>query len=170
MTRAPPLDMHCLKALLCCATLCLSGLLIGSGGDAHVCRWDKRVPQTHVVNKFFTPAAAAAHAIASATGAASQGGPLVIADFADNPGAGSYGDATNLLRALLEANCTSAAFASMRDPEAVQAAHSAGKGAWITSLAIGGKTDASFGGLPVVCTNVEVRVVFFGGIFFSAPA
>jgi microcystin degradation protein MlrC len=29
-------------------------------------------------------------------------GPLVIADYADNPGAGGYGDSTELLRALLE--------------------------------------------------------------------
>ena len=29
--------------------------------------------------------------------------PLVIADYADNPGAGAYGDATNLLNSLLEA-------------------------------------------------------------------
>ena len=31
------------------------------------------------------------------------GGPLVIADYADNPGGGGYGDATALLKALLEA-------------------------------------------------------------------
>ena len=30
-------------------------------------------------------------------------GPLVIADYADNPGAGGYGDSTALLGALLEA-------------------------------------------------------------------
>jgi microcystin degradation protein MlrC len=35
-------------------------------------------------------------------------GPLVIADYADNPGAGAYGDATALLAALLEAGATPA--------------------------------------------------------------
>ena len=30
-------------------------------------------------------------------------GPLVIADYADNPGAGAYGDGTNLLAALIDA-------------------------------------------------------------------
>ena len=39
-------------------------------------------------------------------------GPLVIADYADNPGAGAYGDSTNLLRALLEAGVNNAGPAS----------------------------------------------------------
>ena len=34
----------------------------------------------------------------------------VIADYADNPGAGGYGDSTDLLRALLDAGWTNACF------------------------------------------------------------
>jgi microcystin degradation protein MlrC len=54
-------------------------------------------------------AAAAVAAAATATDGSTVGyqtKPLVIGDFSDNPGAGSYGDATNLLLALLEGGCT----------------------------------------------------------------
>jgi microcystin degradation protein MlrC len=56
--------------------------------------WDQRAS---VSNEFLTPEAAAAEAL----GFDASRGPLVIADYADNPGAGAYGDATALLAALL---------------------------------------------------------------------
>ena len=77
-----------------------------------------------------------------------SGGPLVIADYADNPGAGAYGDATSLLSALLEAGAKGGAFAPMIDPEAARELHLHEVGD-IVRLAIGGKHDPSFGGGPL---------------------
>ena len=75
-------------------------------------------------------------------------GPLVIADYADNPGAGGYGDSTDLLRALLEAGVSNACFGPMVDGEVAQELHSAVVGERV-HIALGGKTDARFGGGPL---------------------
>lgn len=97
-----------------------------------------------VSNSFLTPAAAAQEA---RDFDASQG-PLVIADYADNPGAGAYGDATALLQALIEAGAEGGGFAPMIDPEAAAILHRHSLGDQVT-LAIGGKQDPSFGGGPL---------------------
>lgn len=128
--------------------------------------WLPRAPQTHVVNRFYTVVEAAARAKELEGGATA---PLVIGDFSDNPGAGSYGDATNLLRALLEAGCANAAFGCVRDAEAAAAAGAAGAGAVLPSLALGGKTDARFGGAPLPLRNVEVLSVGDGSFVHSGP-
>ena len=52
----------------------------------------------------------------------------MIADYSDNPGAGSYGDATNLLKALLEAGVQEACFGAVCDPDAVKSIVDAGVG------------------------------------------
>ena len=70
--------------------------------------------------------------------------PIVLADFADNPGGGGYGDATGLLGAMIAAGLQDAAFASIYDPEAAQICHEAGEGTAV-SLKLGGKTDPKFG-------------------------
>ncbi|PLX88731.1 MAG: microcystin degradation protein MlrC [Desulfuromonas sp.] len=75
-------------------------------------------------------------------------GPLVIADYADNPGAGGYGDSTDLLRELLSAGVTNACFAPMVDSEVVQALQTAVVGEHV-QLTLGGKTDPEFGGGPL---------------------
>jgi microcystin degradation protein MlrC len=82
-------------------------------------------------------------------------GPLVIADYADNPGAGGYGDSTELLRALLDAGVSNACFGPMVDGAVVQALQTAivGKPVQIT---LGGKTDPDFGGGPLA---VEAEVI-----------
>jgi microcystin degradation protein MlrC len=89
-------------------------------------------------------------AIAKAFDAAK--GPLVIADYADNPGSGAYGDATNLLRAMLDAGLAEAAFAPMIDPEAALELHRHAVGDTVT-LAVGGKSDPAFGGGPLLLTG-----------------
>jgi microcystin degradation protein MlrC len=76
----------------------------------------------------------------------------VIADYADNPGSGAYGDATNLLAAMLDAGLSNAVFAPMIDPEAAQELHRHREGDSVT-LAIGGKNDPAFGGGPLVLTG-----------------
>jgi microcystin degradation protein MlrC len=75
-------------------------------------------------------------------------GPLIVADYADNPGAGAYGDATDLLRALLDAGVTDACFGPLVDGETVQVLLSGKPGDRI-SIELGGKTDPRFGGKPL---------------------
>jgi microcystin degradation protein MlrC len=81
--------------------------------------------------------------------------PLVIADYTDNPGGGSYGDATALLKGLVEGGVDSVAFHALCDPEAVQDGMRAGVGAK-TTLTLGGKTDPSLGGGPLSLTGEVV--------------
>ena len=97
-----------------------------------------------VLNDYLTVEAAAV----VAAGYDSRNGPLVIADYADNPGAGAYGDSTALLGALLEGGVRNACFGPMVDGEVAQALHGAKTGAYIR-VVLGGKTDASFGGGPL---------------------
>jgi microcystin degradation protein MlrC len=84
-------------------------------------------------------------------------GPLIIADYADNPGAGGYGDATALLFAMLEAGVTNACFGPMVDSEAVIELHSAVVGEQI-QITIGGKTDPLFGGGPLTLEGELVSI------------
>jgi microcystin degradation protein MlrC len=64
--------------------------------------------------------------------------PLVLADFADNPAGGAYGDSPNLLRAMTKAGLENAAFATISDPDSVKACQRAGEGAMVR-LSLGGK-------------------------------
>ena len=73
----------------------------------------------------------------------------VIADHADNPGSGAYGDSTYLLKSMLDAKLTNAAFGTLYDPIAAQTLAQAGVGAEV-SLFVGGKTDPRFGP-PYIC-------------------
>lgn len=74
-------------------------------------------------------------------------GPLVISDYSDNPGAGAYGDATNLLAGLLDMGLQNAAFGPLIDPEA--AAELNRHAPWaIVTLPVGGKQDPRYGGPP----------------------
>ncbi|MFZ5823076.1 MAG: M81 family metallopeptidase [Bacillota bacterium] len=81
-----------------------------------------------------TPEQAIARALAV------DGGPVVINDTADNPGGGTPGDATHLLRAMLEAKLENACFGFIYDPEVAAQAHAAGVGATI-QVKLGGKYD-----------------------------
>jgi microcystin degradation protein MlrC len=74
--------------------------------------------------------------------------PLVIADYTDNPGGGGYGDATALLRGLVDGGVERVAFHAICDPQAVEAGMQAGVGAR-TRLTLGGKTDPAMGGGPL---------------------
>jgi microcystin degradation protein MlrC len=97
-----------------------------------------------VSNQFLTPAEAAAQA----RDFDFAKGPLVIADYADNPGAGAYGDAPGLLKALIEAGATGGAFAPMIDPDAAAILHK-GKVGDVVTIELGGKQDPTFGGGPL---------------------
>ena len=83
---------------------------------------------------FATPEQALTLAIDGELGQA----PLILADFADNPAGGAYGDSPNLLRHMLAAELKNAAFATISDPEAVVVARAAGEEANI-EIELGGK-------------------------------
>ncbi len=106
--------------------------------------WDTR--EYDSLKKRMVPVAeAAARAKAGEAGAAK---PLVIADYADNPGGGAYMDSTVLLRAMIDADLENAAFHAILDPAAVKLGIAAGPGAEI-AVELGGHTDAARGGGPL---------------------
>ncbi|RUW80938.1 MAG: M81 family metallopeptidase [Mesorhizobium sp.] len=81
--------------------------------------------------------------------------PLVLADNSDNPGGGAYGDATELLRAMIAADLQNAAFHAIFDPAAVQAGIAIGVGN-TGRIVLGGKHDPEAGGGPL---EVEGQIV-----------
>ena len=82
-------------------------------------------------------------------------GPIIVADYADNPGGGAYGDSTALLAALLAAGVEDACFGAITDPESVEQLFQHEPGSQM-KLRLGGKTDPRFGGLPL---NLECRLI-----------
>ncbi|HHV66648.1 M81 family metallopeptidase [Brucella intermedia] len=109
--------------------------------------WENRA---NILNSFHTPEDAARFATHY-----SGTRPLVIADYADNPGAGGYGDSTALLAALLEAGVKDACFGPMVDPEAVESLSRAEIGDTFF-FSLGGKMDPRFGGGPL---DVNARLL-----------
>lgn len=90
-------------------------------------------------------------AVRLALAADTTGGPVVINETSDNPGGGTPGDGTHLLRALLEAEPgVPVVFGFLCDPDVAGAAHRAGVGATI-DVRLGGKHD-ELHGLPVEAT------------------
>jgi len=81
------------------------------------------------------------------------GKPVVLADSSDNPGGGAAGDATFVLKALLERGIEGAAIATLWDPIAVGIATDAGEGARL-ALRIGGKMGPASG--DPLDLNIEV--------------
>jgi microcystin degradation protein MlrC len=81
-----------------------------------------------------------------------DGGPVVLADGADNPGGGAAGDSTFVLRRMLEREVTNACLGPLWDPVAVRIAFDAGVGATLM-LRIGGKISALSGDpVDALCT------------------
>lgn len=99
------------------------------------------------------PAEAIARALANPKG------PVVLSDLADGTGAGSPGDATAVIAALIEADPPKPAFVCVRDQAVAEAAIEAGVGSTI-AVEVGGKLD-----------NVYNRPVRFEGtIDYAGPA
>lgn len=73
-----------------------------------------------------------------------DGGPVILADGADNPGGGAAGDSTFILRRMVERGIRNAAIGPMWDPIAVRIAFDAGVGARLM-LRIGGKISPMSG-------------------------
>jgi microcystin degradation protein MlrC len=122
--------------------------------------WEKRFD---VLNNYMPVEDAAAIAKAYKRGK----GPLIIADYADNPGGGGYGDSTSLLKALLDAGMTDAAFGPIVDPETAQQLHKHKKGDRV-KIRVGGKSDPRFGGEPLDL-DAELRLISDGGYTGDGP-
>ena len=69
--------------------------------------------------------------------------------------AGHYGDATSLLRALVESGLRGVLFYAIFDPAAALAAARIGAGRH-GDIAVGGGTDPSVGGGPLLLRNARV--------------
>lgn len=96
----------------------------------------------------------------------SDGRPVVLADFSDNPGGGSYGDSTALLRAMVEARIENAAFATIADAEVAGIAQRAGRGAEIR-VRLGGKHDAQLS--PGFEASARVVSLSDGRLVYEGP-
>ncbi len=92
------------------------------------------------------------------SGTHKSGPPLIIADYADNPGGGAYGDSTALLDALLTKETPNTCFGPMVDPEAARRLHQHHVGDSVT-LDLGGKTDPKIGGGPL---NLSGQIRYLG--------
>lgn len=114
--------------------------------------------------EYRAPILGPAEALAAAL--AVEGGPVVVNDTADNPGGGSPGDGTHLLRAMLEADLTSACFGFVYDPEVARQAHQAGVGASI-KVRLGGKSDQLHG--EPIEAEAYVKGLTDGQFRFSTP-
>ncbi len=91
-----------------------------------------------------------------ADSAAAVPGPVVIADAADNPGAGAGSDATWILRAVLKRSLDGIVMALFWDPIALQRIVAAGEGACL-DLRIGGHTG-ELAGTPVEARAEVLRI------------
>lgn len=99
-------------------------------------------------------------AIDMATSNTDSSGPVVIADFADNPGGGAAGDSTFILEALLNRKVSNSAVGMIWDPETADQCRQAGVGAKL-KLCIGGKASERSGHpieaiTEVLCINEEI--------------
>lgn len=93
-------------------------------------------------------------------------GPICLADIADNTGAGSSGDGTEILRSLVRHGARSAVVALMYDPQVVGQAVAAGVGATI-DVVLGGKVDDRHGA-PLPAT-AYVRAITDGRFTNDGP-
>ena len=112
--------------------------------------WDRRAD-------FAIPLYGAAEAVALALQAEKK--PALVNESADNPGGGTAGDGTDLLREMIRVNVPSA-FGFIYDPEVAELAKKAGVGSRISCL-LGGKTD-QLHGAPIELKDAYVRHISDG--------
>lgn len=87
----------------------------------------------------------------------SQAGPVVVADFTDNPGHGAPGDGVRILAAVLKAGLQNIAVADVLDPESAAACAAAGVGAEV-DLLLGAKRNPAVYGEPLAVRAKVLRV------------
>lgn len=102
---------------------------------------------------------------------AETGGPVILVDTQDNPGAGATSDTMGLVRELLVQGAPQAVVAVVQDPQAAAAAHAAGQGA-VLELALGGRGESPGAGPLAACYRVEAlgdgRFAGTGGYYNGA--
>lgn len=86
--------------------------------------------------------------------------PVVISDIWDNPGGGVAGDATHIIRRMLERGLDNFGVATLWDPVAVSFCHAAGEGAEL-NIRIGGKSSWQ-GGEPLDLRVTIIKVMNAG--------
>lgn len=97
---------------------------------------------------------------------ATEGQPIVINETSDNPGGGTPGDGTYLLRAMIEENASNTCFGFIYDPEVAKLTDQAGPGSTI-DVKLGGKTDSLHG--EPLSLKVYVKSVTDGQFIQSSP-
>ncbi|WP_041076499.1 M81 family metallopeptidase [Bacillus sp. OxB-1] len=95
-----------------------------------------------------------------------EGHPIVINETSDNPGGGTPGDGTYLLRAMLDMGLENACFAFIYDKEVADLAHEAGVGEYI-DIKLGGKTDNLHG--EPLSVNAYIKSLTDGVFYQSSP-
>ncbi|WP_313891080.1 M81 family metallopeptidase [Psychrobacillus sp.] len=95
-----------------------------------------------------------------------EGRPIILNETSDNPGGGTPGDGTFLLRQLIDSNLESACFGYIYDPETVRKVSKAGVGATV-NIVLGGKTD-SLHGEPIE-TEAYVKSITDGRFIQTSP-
>ncbi|MCP3854837.1 MAG: M81 family metallopeptidase [Actinomycetia bacterium] len=109
-------------------------------------------------------------ALRRAVSVAARGGPVVVNETSDNPGGGTPGDATHLLRAMIEMGIADeverVVFGCIYDPAVATQAHDAGVGATI-EVRLGGKHD-DLHGAPIE-GSAYVKTLTDGEFVFSSP-
>jgi microcystin degradation protein MlrC len=121
--------------------------------------WDKR-------HRLTIQTVSVAEAMDAVRAVAPGDGPIVLADYADNPGGGAYGDSVDLLGGMIAAGLENAAYANMYDPEAAALCARAGEGAAV-ALKLGGKLDPRFGA-PLQVAGKVLRLTD-GRLTFDGP-
>ena len=94
-------------------------------------------------------------------------GPVVINESSDNPGGGTPGDGTHLLREMLERNIPGSCYGFIYDPEVAAQAISAGIGSRI-DCTLGAKHD-KFHGEPLTLKDVYVKTISDGFFIQKNP-
>jgi microcystin degradation protein MlrC len=122
--------------------------------------WQQRAYSS--VNHIDVPSAIALALEEQADRKHDHGPPLILAEVTDNPGSGHYGDAVNLLKAMVgsgddEPGLSNAALYAIFDPEAVQAGIAIGEGNE-GSITMGGRHDTSAGGEPLTLFGKVLRI------------
>jgi len=107
-------------------------------------------------------------AVAAAREHPAGAAPLLLGDYGDAPGGGSYGDSTRLLSGLLEAGVRHGALAAIWDPQTAHQAFDAGPGARIR-VVLGGKSDPAWMGEPVIADATVTSVSATGDVVFKGP-
>ncbi|MTI67384.1 MAG: M81 family metallopeptidase [Firmicutes bacterium] len=96
-----------------------------------------------------------------------EGGPIIINETSDNPGAGTPGDGTHLLREMLERNIEKTCFGFIFDPEVAEIAHKAGVGQKI-DIMLGGKS-VNIHGEPIEVKDAYVKSLTDGKFKLKSP-